>query len=350
MSDGTREWMLGRLEALCADDTTTGHEDRGLAALHALLKELGADVELQRVAPGRSNVLARWSSDPKALFSTHLDTVPPYIAPRLQGDLLHGRGACDAKGQIVAQFAAIRSLLAHGVTDLAWLGVIGEETDSIGADAALALRARCPNVIGVLNGEPTDNLLATGQRGTMHLRMRTHGVPAHSGTPQLGRSALWEMVDWLQRLRAFEGRSDPVLGNEVWNLGSIHGGAAPNVVAPSAEAEVFVRTLPGCAFEATARALAPMHGEVDLLSACEADLYPPLPGFAQKAVPFGSDAPKLRSFAKDRTVVLAGPGSIELAHSEDERITGEELVAGSALLQRIAGALLARAEEDDGED
>jgi acetylornithine deacetylase/succinyl-diaminopimelate desuccinylase-like protein len=93
-----------------------------------------------------------------------------------------------------------------------------------------------------------------------------------------------------------------------------------------------------------------MHGEVDLLSACEADLYPPLPGFAQKAVPFGSDAPKLRSFAKDRTVVLAGPGSIELAHSEDERITGEELVAGSALLQRIAGALLARAEEDDGED
>jgi acetylornithine deacetylase len=205
-------------------------------------------------------------------------------------------------------------------------------------------------VVGVLNGEPTDNLLATGQRGTMHLRMRTHGVPAHSGTPQLGRSALWEMVDWLQRLRAFEGRSDPVLGNEVWNLGSIHGGAAPNVVAPSAEAEVFVRSLPGCAFEATARALAPMHGEVDLLSACEADLYPPLPGFAQKAVPFGSDAPKLRSFAKDRTVVLAGPGSIELAHSEDERITGEELVAGSALLQRIAGALLARAEEDDGED
>ena len=350
MSDGARDWMLDRLLALCAEDTTTGHEDRGLAALHTLLKELGADVELQRVAPGRSNVLARWSGDPKALFSTHLDTVPPYIAPRRQGDLLHGRGACDAKGQIVAQFAAIRSLLSHGVTDLAWLGVIGEETDSIGADAAMALRARCPSLLGVINGEPTENVLATGQRGTLHLRLRTHGVPAHSGMPQLGRSALWEIVDWLQRLRSFQGRFDPVLGGESWNLGTIHGGAAPNVIAPSAEAEVFVRTLPGCAFADKARELAPAHGEVETLSSCEADLYPPLPGFPRKAVPFGSDAPKLRSFAKDRTVVLAGPGSIELAHSEDERITGEELLAGSDLLQRVASALLARAEEDDGED
>jgi acetylornithine deacetylase len=113
---------------------------------------------------------------------------------------------------------------------------------------------------------------------------------------------------------------------------------------------VFVRTLPGCAFADKAREFAPAHGEVETLSSCEADLYPTLPGFPRKAVPFGSDAPKLRSFARDRTVVLAGPGSIELAHSDEERITGAELLAGSDLLQRVTSALLARAEEDDGED
>ena len=267
MTDGLRGWMLDRLEALCADDTTTGHEDRGLAALHAVLRELGADVELQRVAPGRSNVLARWCNKPSVLFSTHLDTVPPYIEPRLQRDLLHGRGACDAKGQIVTQLAAIRSMLAAGQTDVAWLGVVGEETDSIGAKAALDLRARCGDVLGVINGEPTDNVLATGQRGTLHLRLKTNGVPAHSGTPELGRSALWELIDWLQRLRSFAGREDSELGAETWNLGTVTGGAAPNVVAAFAAAEVFVRTLPGCEFESTARAFAPEHAEVELLGA-----------------------------------------------------------------------------------
>lgn len=342
MTSAPRDWMLGRLEALCADDTTTGHEDRGLAALHALLRELGADVELQRVLPGRSNVLARWSSKPSLLFSTHLDTVPPYIEPRLQGDLLHGRGACDAKGQIVTQLAAIRSMLEAGQTDIAWLGVVGEETDSIGAKAALDLRARCGDVLGVINGEPTENVLATGQRGTLHLRLETNGVPAHSGTPELGRSALWELIDWLQRLRSFAGREDPELGGETWNLGTVIGGAAPNVVAASAAAEVFVRTLPGCEFEATARALAPEHAEVELLSACEADHYPSLPGFAHKPVTFGSDAPRLRQLARNRAVVLAGPGSISLAHTDEERITGEELEQGSLLLVRIAAAIRAR--------
>lgn len=334
-----RDWLLGRLEALCADDTTTGHEDRGLASLHHLLKELGADVELQRVAPGRSNVLARWSSSPRLLFSTHLDTVPPYIAPSWQGDLLHGRGACDAKGQVVAQFAALRELLAHGRTDVAWLGVVGEETDSIGATAALELKKKLPDLLAVVDGEPTDNELATGQRGTLHLRLSTRGVPAHSGTPELGRSALWELLDWLQRLRAFEGRHDAELGSEVWNLGTVRGGAAPNVVAAEASAEVFVRTLPNCRFADFARTHAPEHGEVELLGACEADHYPALPGFAHKAVPFGSDAPKLRQLARDRVVVLAGPGSITLAHSDDERITGEELQQGARLLVRIAEAL-----------
>ncbi|MGE3171480.1 MAG: M20 family metallopeptidase [Planctomycetota bacterium] len=336
-------WMLDRLEALCAADTTTGHEDRGLPALEALLRELGADVERLQVEPGRTNVWASWSARPRLLFSTHLDTVPPYLPPTRSGDLLHGRGACDAKGQVVAQLHAIRALLDRGVTDVAWLGVVGEETDSIGARKALALQERCRDLCAVIDGEPTENVLATGQRGTLHLELRTHGVPAHSGMPELGRSALWDLFDWLQRLRQQPVRCDPELGPEIWNLGLMHGGAAPNVIAPEASAEVFVRTLPGCAFQDLARRLAPDGAEVRLLGECEPDRYPALPGFAHCTVPFGSDAPRLRQLVPDRTVVLAGPGSITVAHTQDERITGAELDAGAALLLRVADALLARA-------
>ncbi|MFT4514553.1 MAG: acetylornithine deacetylase, partial [Planctomycetota bacterium] len=161
-------WLLDRTEALCKFDTTTGREDTGLPALRSLLTELGADVQLQQVEPKRHNVLATWGK-PKLLFSTHLDTVPPFLPPRRDGDLLSGRGTCDAKGQIATQLAAIQELLSRGHTDLAWLGVVGEETDSIGAHAAGDLTANLSECIAVINGEPTENKLATGQRGSLQL-------------------------------------------------------------------------------------------------------------------------------------------------------------------------------------
>lgn len=334
------DWMLDRLEVLCRDDTTTGSEDRGLPALQDLLREVGADVELQTVAPRRHNVFAAWSAAPRILFTTHLDTVPPFLPPRRSGGTLHGRGACDAKGQLVCQLAAIRTLLAHGRTDVAWLGVVGEETDSIGAQAAVpAFADRCRELRAVIDGEPTENVLATGQRGAVQVRLSVQGVPAHSGTPELGRSALWGLLDWLQRLRELPERQDPDLGPEIWNLGTLRGGEAPNVVPATASAELFVRALPGCEFALRARELAPPHATVEVLGETPADRYPAVPGFRHGTVPFGSDAPRLRTLAKDRTVALLGPGSIRLAHSPEERIEARELAGGHGLLVQLAGML-----------
>ncbi|MCY2957703.1 MAG: M20/M25/M40 family metallo-hydrolase [Planctomycetota bacterium] len=335
-------WMLDRLAALCAFDTTTGSEDNGLPALRALLTELGADVSLQLVAPGRHNVFAQWSSAPQILFSTHLDTVPPFIPPTRNGDFLHGRGTCDAKGQLVCQLAAIQSLLAQGHTDVAWLGVVGEETDSIGAQAAVAhFAARCKALRGVVNGEPTENLLATGQRGALQIKLRTRGIPAHSGLPELGRSAIWPMLDWLQRLRGIPERLDAELGPEIWNLGLLRCGEAPNVVPANAEALLFVRALPGCDFATAVQKLAPAEAEVVIVSQSPADRYPTMAGFRHAFVPFGSDAPRLRQLAKSNTVVLVGPGSIRVAHTADECITGADLAAGKDLLIRLGHQLLA---------
>jgi acetylornithine deacetylase len=340
---GGANWLLERLEALCRDDTTTGNEDRGLPRLCDLLAELGAEVTLQRVAADRHNVLATFGGPIRLLFSTHLDTVPPYLPPRRHGDQLHGRGACDAKGQAVAQLAAIAALRQRGVDGLAWLGVVGEETDSIGASAAMALADRCRQCHAVIDGEPTENKLATGQRGSMQLRLATAGVAAHSGMPELGRSAIWPLLDWLQRLRGLPTATDPELGPELWNLGTMAGGAAPNVVPPDAEARLFVRALPDSDFAARVRALAPPDGVVEELSFTPADHYPRIHGFDRAVVPFGSDAPRLRKLAPSGMVALCGPGSIKLAHTVDERISGVELQAGSELLVALGQQLLTEA-------
>ncbi len=331
----SRDWLANWLMELCAVDTTSGAEDAGLPVLRALLLELGAEVTEQPVAPGRTNVLATWG-EPRILFSTHLDTVPPYFPPRLEGDRVHGRGACDAKGQILAQLAAIHRLRAQGVEGLAWLGVVGEETDSAGAREALKLGNRFSRLRVLINGEPTGNQVATGQRGALHVRLECHGVAAHSGSPELGRNAIWELSDWLQRLRAESRPTDALLGPEVWNLGQLRGGEAPNVIAAHAEAEVLARTLPDSDFEARIAATRPEHGAVTVRLSEPPDRYPVLNGFPMAPMPFGSDAPTLRGLVPTRAVALAGPGRIAVAHTDHECLDLGDLEAGIALNVRLA--------------
>ncbi len=330
-----RSWLTARLMSLCAAETTSGAEDLGLPALRLLLQELGATVVEQPVAEGRTNVLALWGR-PRVLFSTHLDTVPPYIPPRLEGEILFGRGTCDAKGQVVAQLGAVKSLLGEGREGLAWLGVVGEETDSAGAATALSLADRLLDLNVLINGEPTGLKLASGQRGVQHVHLCCEGRAAHSGSPELGRNATWPLLDWLQRLREQPRPTDPALGPELWNLGLLQAGEALNSIPARAEAQLMARVVPGSAFLEDVRRLAPAEGKVHLRLDEPADLYPAVPGFEQAPMPFGSDAPALRALVPDRTVVLAGPGSITVAHALDEHLTLTDLEAGVALNRRLA--------------
>jgi acetylornithine deacetylase len=321
--------------ALCATETTSGQEDAGLPELRALLQGLGATVVEQPVSPGRTNVLALWGR-PRVLFSTHLDTVPPFVPPRLERDIVWGRGSCDAKGQIVAQLAAVKTLLAEGREGLAWLGVVGEETDSAGAVAALGLANHFFGLKALINGEPTELKLATGQRGVQHVCLQCRGRAAHSGSPELGHNATWPLVDWLQRLREQPRPVDPTLGPELWNLGLLEAGEALNSVPAHAEAHLMARVVPGSTFLDDVKRLAPPEGAVDLRLDEPADLYPAVPGFDHAPMPFGSDAPALRVLVPDRTVVLAGPGSITVAHTLDEHLALADLEAGVDLNRRLA--------------
>jgi len=338
-----RDRWARQLLVLCSDDTTTGREDTGRAGIERLWRDLGATIHPQEVAPGRTNLLATFG-DPRCarvLFSTHLDTVPPFTPPRREGDTIHGRGSCDAKGQIVAHWEVIRRLLSSGCDSVAWLGVIGEETDSIGAQRALDLAPLLPELLAVIDGEPTENRLATGQRGIVQVKLECEGVPAHSGRPEKGQSAIHDLIDWLNRLRASESPIDADLGPEVFNIGEIRGGGALNVIPAHAEARIMARTVPGSDFATRVARLAPPSGKSAVFHETPFDRFPPVGDFPRAAVPFGSDAPRLRKLSRNGVVVLAGPGSIDVAHTDFEHLHLADLERGVDLLEAIARSFLA---------
>jgi acetylornithine deacetylase len=328
---------LALLAELCALDSSSGREAAILPALLPALEARGARIERQELGPGRCNLLASWG-EPRVCFSTHLDTVPPFLPPRWDGDSLHGRGACDAKGQIAAQLLAIDRLRAEGRTDLAWLGLAGEETDSLGAREILAWRERFGNCRVLINGEPTGLKLATGQRGVSNLVLTCRGRAAHGGSPALGRNAILDLMAWLDRIAALPLGLDPELGPEVWNLGLVQGGTAVNIVPDRAEAWLNVRTVPGSRFQRAVAELAPADATLTVALEEPPCRFPAVPGFPRAAVPFGSDAPQLRALVPDGTVVLAGPGHIDCAHTDQERISLADFRAGVDLFVQLAQA------------
>jgi acetylornithine deacetylase len=328
---------LALLVDLCALDSTSGQETALLPALLPALAARGARVELQELTSGRCNVLATWG-EPKVLFSTHLDTVPPFLPPRWDGETLHGRGACDAKGQIAAQLLAIDQLRAQGHTDLAWLGLAGEETDSLGAEAILRWKDRFTACRALINGEPTELKVAAGQRGVDNLVLACEGRAAHGGSPERGQNAILDLMAWLDRIRSVPLGHDPELGPEVWNLGTIRGGEAVNIVPAHAEAWLNVRTVPGSTFREAVAGLKPPGGTLTVALQEPPCRFPPVPGFPRASVPFGSDAPQLQALVPDAILVLAGPGSITCAHTAEERLSLADFLAGVDLFARLGRA------------
>jgi len=197
------------------------------------LEQLGYHVERQEVAPDRFNVIATTEAPPRLVFSTHMDTVPPFIASSEDDEFIHGRGSCDAKGIMAAQIFAAQHLRDEGVNDVGLLFTVDEELGSLGAQAANkhALARECRFLI---NGEPTDSRLATGTKGSVRVIVTTEGRAAHSAYPEAGESAIEKLLDILQEIRACEWPEDSFFGTTTCNIGVLNGGTRPNVIADKA--------------------------------------------------------------------------------------------------------------------
>jgi len=321
-------------------DSTTGREGEAGRWLSKYLSQIGYTVTEQSVDEYRFNIIATARESigtPSIVFSTHVDCVPPFFPSRIEGDRLHGRGACDAKGIIAAQVAAADRLRRAGESRVGLLFVVGEERGSDGA--RMANEAANGSSKFLIDGEPTDNRLGLATRGILRLKLRTTGRAAHSSFPELGESAIDKLIDALVALRTIEFPSDPVLGTTHYTVGLIAGGVAPNVVSPSAEAEVMFRTV--SEGDAIRRAMGALERSVQVEHILE---VPPVrlatvPGFDTAIFPYTTDIPFLAKWGEP---LLFGPGSIHRAHTADEFVSLAELSAAVDHYVAIATQLLGR--------
>jgi acetylornithine deacetylase len=315
-------------------DSSTGAESGAVDFVSKWLVARGWNVHLQEVSRGRANVWASRSGKGVTL-STHLDTVPPYFPPRLVGDRLTGRGACDAKGIAAAMLVAADNLATAGENRIDLLFVVGEEKGSDGARAANRLAATSKFLV---NGEPTESKLASGAKGSLRVIVRTRGRAAHSAYAHLGQSALKPMLELLPALETIELPTDPVLGETTLNIGTLHAGNEANIVPASAEAELMFRLVGDpAAVKTQVERWASGKAELDYGSYIPAQHFHTIPGFEVAPVAYTSDIPLLGRWG---TPVMFGPGSIHVAHTPDESIDVNELRAAVGAYETIVKSLL----------
>jgi len=331
-------------QQLCEIESTTYFEGQVGDFLAAFLSGRGWEVDQTPVPQPEESAGKgpRWNvyagpagQRPDLVFSTHMDTVPPYIPFREDAEFLYGRGVCDAKGIIATQVAAAEMLRADGL-QVGLLFVSGEERDSAGAKVA---NESPKGSRFLINGEPTDNRLALASKGALRAVFKASGKMAHSAYPELGDSAVHKLVEVLGRLLQLELPVTEDVGPSTLNIGQVHGGHAPNVIADNAEAQVLVRLVGDSepvrkALVEAARDLA----EVDFTLEIPFVRLKAVEGLPTMVAKFTTDIPQLSNWGEP---LLLGPGSIHVAHTPHERVAKKELLEAVELYVRVAKQLLA---------
>ncbi len=316
-------------------ESISGNEKNVALYLREYLGMMGAHVSLQEAEPNRPNVLAFWGQ-PEIVLSTHIDTVPPFFGSREDDSFIYGRGACDAKGIAASQIEAVRRLRAEGISGFGLLFVVGEERNSAGAIAANAKPAGSRYLI---NGEPTENKLALGTKGALRVLIQASGRMAHSAYPELGESATEKLLEALALLKGMELPEDELLGKTTYNIGILQGGIAPNVIPDFAQAEVMFRLV-----RPEDELLATVQRTVGHLATVKkAFSIPPVKlgrmdgeEIETTIVAFATDIPSLTNWGQP---FLLGPGSIHVAHTENERVPKAELRQAAEIYAKMVKKL-----------
>jgi len=319
------------IESITGNEGSVGH------LLAQELERLGYNVQRMLAEGERRNVYATAPEQPNPaiVFSTHMDTVPPFIPSSEDKLRIYGRGSCDAKGIIAAQIAAAEELRSEGI-HIGLLFLVGEERDSLGAKVANQRPNSCKFLI---NGEPTENKIAIASKGALRAELIATGRMAHSAYPELGESAIDKLIEAVHRLRAMKLPSDPEIGSCTLNIGLIEGGRAPNVIADRARALLLYRLIGPS--EELRNQIVEIVGN---LAKVEFTLEIPFvrlrtfEGLPTIVAKFTTDIPALSNWGQP---LLVGPGSIHVAHTEGEYVAKEQLRSAVDLYCEIARKLSA---------
>lgn len=303
----------------------TDHELEIGNFVHDHLSSLGYACRKQQVSQKRFNVLASAGGRPRVVINSHIDTVPPWFASREDDEHIYGRGACDTKGVIAAMIAAGEQLRAHNHRDFAFLFVVGEETDSIGAKSANVAFADLGSEY-VLVGEPTESKFARASKGALTCIAHFDGIAAHSAYPERGDSAIKKMLRAIAAMSEEDWGSHDILGRATLNIGVVRGGEKPNIIPASAECEMMFRTVsdPEDVRKKLEQIVRRFGGTITLARGNPPQFMVVPEGAPSTIVAFNTDVPHLGNLGKP---LLFGPGSILDAHGADERIRKADLLA-----------------------
>jgi acetylornithine deacetylase len=321
-------------------ESITGNEAAVGEVLYHELSRLGYQTRRMRVEGDRANVHAASPEQPNptVVFSTHMDTVPPFIPSSEDSTRIFGRGSCDAKGIIAAQIAASERLREEGIY-VGLLFVVGEERDSLGAKVANEYVASQPvrTCKYLVNGEPTENRIALASKGTLRVEVTASGKMAHSAYPELGESAIDKLLEALTRLRAMPLPSDPEIGPCTLNIGLLEGGRAPNVIPDYAHADLLYRLI-GPSQDLRREILETAGNQVSVTFPLELPFlrFRTIDGLPTMIAAFTTDIPKLTNWGEP---LLIGPGSIHVAHTDGEFIEKKQLADAVDLYCAIAKQL-----------
>lgn len=354
----------------CDTRNPPGDETRIIPLLSDVMRGLGAEIEVFEPAPGRASLLATYGpcdrSRPVLLINGHIDVVPvtesewsvPPFAGVVRGGNLMGRGACDMKGGIAAAIEGLRACLDARVdldTDLVFHLVADEETGGRFGTAALLAAGRIAADAAVVP-EPSELGVCIAERGVLLARIEVFGRAGHGSDPAAARSAVADAarITSALHLARFEGEAHPLLGRPTCNVGVIHGGTAPNIVASHCVLEVDRRVLPGQTCDEAVASLRALIDELEVAydlhvlgfaEASELGAEHPFVGHMQsvcggtgapiplRGLCLGTDARFLRNQLGIPTVVY-GPGSMTVAHAADEFVPISELTTAA---QSFAG-------------
>jgi acetylornithine deacetylase len=322
--------QLVDIESISGNEAAVGNY------LYGELCRLGYQTKKMPVEQDRFNVyaVAPERLEPAMVFSTHIDTVPPFIASSEDEGRIYGRGSCDAKGIIAAQVAAAERLRQQGIY-VALLFLVGEERDSLGAKVANEhAPVKCKFLV---NGEPTENRIALASKGTLRVEVSASGRMAHSAYPELGDSAIDKLIAALGRLRAMPLASDPEVGPCTLNIGLIEGGRAPNVIPDYAHADLLYRLI-GSSADLRRQIVAAAGEEVEVTFPLELPFVRlrTVNGLPTMTAAFTTDIPRLTKWGEP---LLIGPGSIHVAHTDNEYIEKKQLAGAIDLYCEIAKQL-----------
>lgn len=316
----------------------TGDEYDVAQILERALADLGFETRRHDAAANRFNLYASAGGTPRVVLNSHLDTVPPWFASSEDDEFVYGRGACDTKGIMAAMIAAGERLRQRGIDEFAYLFVVGEETDSIGAKTANeAFRDLGSEFVVV--GEPTESTFARASKGALTCGIAFDGIAGHSAYPERGDSAITHMTAAITEINATDWGSDPLLGTTTVNVGVVRGGEKPNIIPASAECELIFRlvTTPDEVEERLAQLVSRHRGRITLSRGNPPQLMTVPAGQRSSVVSFNTDVPWLGNLGKP---LLFGPGSILDAHSANEKISKRELLAAVSTYEEMVVSLL----------